>query len=79
MRSVALHLHCRTDGSYQLVLTSWEDGEGVRLLQSEESRPLPGVAPSEAFSVAAQMATETLRALEPSPGLWAAAGAFRTS
>ena len=78
MISAALHLHQRTDGSFQAVVTLTEDGQGIRLLLSEESRRMPEVTLSEAWGVAAQMAQDSLRAVEPSPGLWAAAGGFRT-
>lgn len=78
MVSAALHLHQRTDGSYQAVVTLTEDGQGVRVLLSEESRAMPEVTMSEAWAVAAQMAQDALRAVEPSAGLWAAAGGFRT-
>lgn len=78
MKTVAMSLHCRTDGTYRLSLTVWEDGEGIREVLAEESNPMPEVAVSDAWGVASQMAQEALRALEPSPSLWGAAGAFRT-
>lgn len=73
MKSAALHLHSLTDGTYRLVVTLWEDGQGSRVLLQEESHPMPEVPMSAAWTVAAQMAQDALSALEPAPGLWQAA------
>lgn len=78
MVSAALHLHQLKDGTYRLVVTLWEDGQGSRVLLQEESRPMPEVAMSEAWAVAAQMAQDALRATEPATGLWAAAAGWHS-
>lgn len=78
MVSAALHLHQRTDGTYQAVVTLTADGEPIRVLLSEESHPLPSVSLADAWTVAAQMAQEALLAVQPSPGLWGAASWGRT-
>lgn len=80
MVSAALHLHQRTDGSYQAVVTLTEDGAGeVRLLLNEESRPMPEVTMAEAWTVAAQMAQDAILAVQPSEGLWSAASGWSHS
>jgi hypothetical protein len=79
MRSVTATLHAHTDGVYALSVTVWEDGQGLRSLLSEESRPMPEVTVPDAWAVAAQMTEDALRALEPAPALWGAPyGAGRT-
>lgn len=70
MRSVTATLHAHTDGVYALSVTVWEDGQGLRSLISEESQPMPEVTMPDAWTVAAQMTEDALRALEPAPGLW---------
>ena len=78
MRSIAVHLHHRADSTYQVVVTIFEPKQGVTTILSEESHALPYVLESDALAVASQMAVEAIRALEPSPGLWEAAGVFRS-
>lgn len=79
MVTASMHLHQHADGHYALSVQTWEDGQGVRTLLSEESRPMPEVTMSEAWTVASQMAQDAIRAVEPSAGLWAATSWSRTS
>lgn len=71
MKTATLSLHQHTDGTYVLHLSTFEDGEGVRTLLNEESRPMPEVTLSEAWRVAAEMARECLESHEPAATLWA--------
>jgi hypothetical protein len=72
MKSITATLHAHSDGTYALSVTLWEDGQDLRSLLHEESRPMPEVTVPDAWRVASQMTEDALRALEPSPGLWSA-------
>lgn len=79
MTSATMVLHQKSSGAYTLHLTLWADGEERRTLLQEESRPMPEVSLSEAWTTAAHMAREALEAVEPGPTLWAPEGDLRSA
>lgn len=78
MVSATMVLHQHADGEYRLHVSVHEDGRPIRVLLDESSHPMLEVLLSDAWTVAAQMAQDALRAVEPSAGLWAAASWSRT-